>query len=325
MILTDPTLQSMLVVAALLLDGLIGDPPVLWRTLRHPVVAMGAAIDALRRHLNRPDEAFEANRLRGAFALLAVVALSAGAGFAVEWAAWKTPVGPLFIAVAAAILIAQKSLYQHVARVRDGLNEQGLAGGRQALGQIVGRRTENLDQPGIVRAAIESLAENFADGVVAPAFWFALLGLPGLAAYKAINTADSMIGHTSAELRSFGWAAARLDDLVNWIPARLAALLLTLAAPLVGGSVPATMKVVVDDARRHRSPNAGWPEAAAAGALGIALAGPRQYREGRVEDPFLNATGRLDAVPADIQRALRLLIGACTLHGFGYLVLAALA
>jgi adenosylcobinamide-phosphate synthase len=210
-----------------------------------------------------------------------------------------------------AVLIAQRSLHDHVARVAEGLKREGLAGGRRAVSMIVGRDPESLDTAGVSRAAIESTAENFSDGVVAPALWFALLGLPGLAAYKAVNTADSMIGHMSERHRAYGWAAARLDDVMNLPASRLAGLLLALAAPLAGGSIIRSLAVMRRDAGRHRSPNAGWPEAAMAGALGVALAGPRRYGERVVEDPFLNAGGRRDADAADVRRALRVMIGGC--------------
>ena len=187
---------------------------------------------------------------------------------------------------------------------------------------IVGRDPKQLDEAGVCRAAIESCAENFSDGVVAPVFWLALLGLPGLIAYKAINTADSMIGHRTERHESFGWAAARLDDLVNLIPARLSATLLAVAAPIAGGSVGKSLKVVRRDATQHRSPNAGWPESAMAGALGLALAGPRRYAEHMVEDPFLNAEATRQAVPDDIGRALNLYTAACVIEAAAYAALA---
>jgi adenosylcobinamide-phosphate synthase len=190
---------------------------------------------------------------------------------------------------------------------------------------IVGRDPEQLDEAGVCRAAIESCAENFADGVVAPVFWLALLGLPGLLAYKAINTADSMIGHRSERFEAFGWAAARLDDLVNLAPARLAGALLAMVAPLAGVSIAASFKVMRRDAPSHRSPNAGWPESAMAGALGLALAGPRHYAEGRVDDPFLNAEGRTSVAPDDIGRALDLYFAACLVEGASYAALALVA
>jgi adenosylcobinamide-phosphate synthase len=186
---------------------------------------------------------------------------------------------------------------------------------------IVGRDPERLDSAGVARAAVESAAENFSDGVVAPVFWLALLGLPGLIAYKAINTADSMIGHRSPRYRDFGWAAARLDDLVNLAPARLAGLLIALVAPVGGGSIATALRLMLRDAGKHRSPNAGWPESAMAGALGIALAGPRAYAEGVVNDPLLNAEGRI-AAPDDIRRALRILVAACALQFTLYAALA---
>jgi adenosylcobinamide-phosphate synthase len=220
------------------------------------------------------------------------------------------------------VLIAQRSLYQHVDRVRSAFTEGGLATAREAVAMIVGRDPQRLDEAGVCRAAIESCAENFSDGVVAPVFWLAFLGLPGLIAYKAINTADSMIGHRSERYEAFGWAAARLDDLVNLVPARLAGLLLAIVAPVAGGSIAAALKVMRRDAPSHRSPNAGWPESATAAALGLALAGPRYYADGMVDDPFINAEGRADATPDDIGRALDLYFAACVLEGASYAALA---
>jgi adenosylcobinamide-phosphate synthase len=206
----------------------------------------------------------------------------------------------------AASFPAQRSLYDHVKAVADALDVGGLSAGRQAVSHIVGRRTSALDEAGVARAAIESLAENFSDGVVAPAFWLAVAGLIGGALYKTINTADSMIGHHTPRFESFGWASARLDDLVNLPASRLAALWIVLAA-LIGGVTPgrAALQTVRRDAPRHRSPNAGWPEAAMAGALGLKLAGPRVYGEALVDDAFMG-DGRRDANVADIRRALQL-------------------
>jgi adenosylcobinamide-phosphate synthase len=221
----------------------------------------------------------------------------------------------------ASVLLAQRSLYQHVARVRDAFADGGLAAARTAVSMIVGRDPDRLDEAGVARAAIESTAENFSDGIAAPIFWLAVFGLPGLIAYKAINTADSMIGHRSTRYEQFGWAAARLDDLVNIIPARLSGLLFIVVAPLVGGTMTRSKMIMFRDAPKHRSPNAGWPESAMAGALGIALAGPRQYAEGPVNDPLLNAEGRT-ATPADINRALKMFVAACVLQAAIYASLA---
>ncbi len=217
------------------------------------------------------------------------------------------------LALLASTLLAQRSLHEHVAAVADGLEREGIAGGRRAVAMIVGRDPQSLDEAGVSRAAIESLAENFSDGVVAPALWLGLGGLPGAALYKAANTADSMIGHRTARHLAFGWAAARFDDLVNLPASRLAALLLIAAAALGGrGDAGAAWRALRRDAHRHRSPNAGWPEAAMAGALGLRLAGPRVYGAVRVEDGWMG-DGRAQASAADIRRALRLYRRACLL------------
>ena len=217
-------------------------------------------------------------------------------------------------ALLASTLLAQRSLWLHVHAVADGVQTGGLDGGRAAVARIVGRNPQSLDAAGVARAAIESLAENFSDGVVAPALWCALLGLPGIAAYKAVNTADSMIGHRTARHAAFGWAAARLDDLVNLPASRLAALWIVLAAALLSDTDSlAALRAIWRDAGRHRSPNAGWPEAAMAGALGLRLAGPRVYGTSRVEDAWMG-DGRAEATDADVRRALRVYVVACGLQ-----------
>ena len=185
-----------------------------------------------------------------------------------------------------------------------------MAGAKSPM--IVGRDPEQLDEAGVSRAAIESCSENFSDGVVAPVVWFALLGLPGLIAYKAVNTADSMIGHKNDSYRDFGWAAARFDDLINLPASRIAGLLIAVSAPFAQGSIVKSLATIKADAGKHRSPNAGWPEAAMAGALDIALAGPRTYPGYTVDDPYLNASGCKEATALDISRALRILFGACS-------------
>jgi len=226
------------------------------------------------------------------------------------------------VAIPASSLIAQRSLHEHVLAVAEALESEGLSAGRRAVAMIVGRNPETLDEAGVCRAAIESLAENFSDGIVAPVFWLAVAGLPGAAAYKAVNTADSMIGHRTPRHAAFGWAAARLDDLVNLPASRLSALLLVAAAALMrGADAKAAVASVCRDAHRHRSPNAGWPEAAMAGALGLRLAGPRVYGTTRVDDAFMG-NGRAEATAADIRRALALFRRAALLQ---WLVLVALA
>lgn len=305
----------LILVVALLADAVIGDPERLWRRLPHPVVWMGMLIGALDRRLNRAAWPGARRRLFGIGALVVVVAAAGLAGAAIEAGLRLLPGHVASIGLVASILIAQNSLYRHVAAVATAFDAGGLAAARRAVSLIVGRDPDSLDEAGVCRAAIETTAENFSDGVVAPAFWFALLGLPGLAAYKAVNTADSMIGHLSERHRDFGWAAARFDDLANLVPARLSGLAIALAAPLAGGSIREALRSMRRDARLHRSPNAGWPEAAMAGALGLALAGPRRYGARIVDDPYLNAEGRVDAGPDDIRRALGVFIGAALVLG----------
>jgi adenosylcobinamide-phosphate synthase len=311
-----------IVIAALAFDALIGDPDWLWRRLGHPVSLIGALIDLLDRKFNHDDQSPEQRKSEGinSTAILVVIAVAVGA--LIQFVVQILPAGNIILALIASIFIAQRSLYQHVAEVRTAFAEGGLPAARDAVSRIVGRDPEHLDEAGVCRAGIESCAENFSDGVVAPVFWLALLGLPGLIAYKAINTADSMIGHRTERHESFGWAAARLDDLVNLVPARLSALLLAVAAPIAGGSIGTSLGVVQRDASKHRSPNAGWPESAMAGALGLALAGPRRYAEHVADDPFLNAEATRPAAPDDIGRALDLYLAACVIEAAVYAALA---
>ena len=239
---------------------------------------------------------------------------AAGPAAAVQAALQSHAGGVGILAVLASTLPAQRSLWSHVRAVADALERGGLTAGRRAVSHIVGRDPETLDEAGVVRAAIESLAENFSDAVVAPAFWGAALGLPGMVAYKAVNTADSMVGHRTPRHAAFGWASARLDDLVNLPASRLAALWLVLAALIQPGADPAgAVRTARRDARRHRSPNAGWPEAAMAGALGLRLNGPRTYGHVRVDDAWMG-DGRAAATPADLRRALALYRRACAIE-----------
>ena len=314
-----------LAATALLMEAAFGYPNALFRAIGHPVVWIGAVISTLDRRLNRPSLPAPVRRGLGAVAVLVLLAAGAGPAALIQAGAlaWlpRAPAVAL-LAVLASSLLAQRSLFAHVRAVADGLERGGLAGGRAAVSQIVGRNPQTLDEAGVVRAAIESLAENFSDGVVAPAFWCALLGLPGIAGYKAINTADSMIGHRTPRHEAFGWAAARLDDLVNLPASRLAALWIFLAALLVpGADATGAARAVWRDAGKHRSPNAGWPEAAMAGALGLRLAGPRVYGTTLVDDAWMG-DGRADATPGDLRRALTLYRIAC---GIEVLAAAALA
>ncbi len=303
-----------LALAALGLEALIGYPAPLYRVIGHPVTWMGAWLAQLDAGLNRADAGSGTRRALGALALflyLAPVALIAGA--ATRLLEPFGVVGFAVLALLAASLPAQRSLNAHVRAVAEGL-DRGLEDGRRAVAMIVGRNPQILDEAGVARAAIESLAENFSDGVVAPVLWTALGGLTGGALYKAVNTADSMIGHKNDLYAAFGWAAARLDDVINLPASRLAALWLILAAALTpGASALEAARAVRRDAVRHRSPNAGWPEAAMAGALGMKLAGPRVYGEILVDDAFMGE-GRRDAAAADVRRALSLYRLACVIE-----------
>jgi adenosylcobinamide-phosphate synthase len=308
----SPPDTLLLLLAALAIEAALGYPQGLYARIGHPVTWLGALIAALDDSLNRETASYAARKAAGLAALVILLCTTiAFASTVTRLCLALGPLGLLPLALLASTLLAQRSLYEHVADVAEGLEQGGLSEGRKAVAMIVGRNPESLDEAGVSRAAIESLAENFSDGVVAPAFWLGLAGLPGCALYKAINTADSMIGHKTPRHLAFGWAAARLDDLVNLPASRLAALLLVAAAALDREADAAgAWKAVRRDAHRHRSPNAGWPEAAMAGALGLRLAGPRIYGETRVEDGWMG-NGRVEATAADIRRALRLYRGAC--------------
>ncbi|MFC0409362.1 adenosylcobinamide-phosphate synthase CbiB [Roseomonas elaeocarpi] len=310
-------LNLLVLLLVLILEAAFGYPDALFRAVRHPVVWMGALIAWLERKMNRPGDPPHRRHALGVVAqavLLVAVVLPCGLmQFALfrlgdAWAA--VPV----LALLAATLPAQRSLWSHVRAVALGLERDGLAGGRRAVGMIVGRDTAVLDEAGVVRAAIESLAENFSDGVVAPAFWCGVAGLPGIAGYKAANTADSMVGHRTPRYEQYGWAAARFDDVVNLPASRLAAGWIIAAAALTrGADARGAWRAVRRDAGRHRSPNAGWPEAAIAGALGLRLAGPRVYGSVRVEDGWMG-DGCAEAGVADLWRALHLFRLACAVQ-----------
>jgi adenosylcobinamide-phosphate synthase len=294
---------------AMLIELGIGYPERLVRIIGHPATWIGALIGGLDRLLNR-GPAIPLRRIPGILALAIVLGVVGAIALFAQWQLLRLPFGILAVAVLASTLIAQRSLDRYVGNVASALELQGLDAGRKAVSHIVGRDTAGLDSAGVARAAIESLAENFSDAVVAPVFWLVAAGLPGAALYKAINTADSMIGHRTARHASFGWAAARLDDLVNLPASRLAALLLVAAAVLRqvlhrDASAPEAWRTVRRDAAGHRSPNAGYPEAAMAGALGLSLAGPRAYDGVPVNDAFMG-DGRRDANAKDIRRALAL-------------------
>jgi adenosylcobinamide-phosphate synthase len=308
LVATDPLL---LLAAGLAVDAWFGDMPALFAHLPHPVVLAGRAIAFFDRKLNREIRSEASRRVRGIITVLVLVGGAAALGLAIARLCHDSPAGAAVEILLIAILVAQRSLFEHVAEVARALAGGGLPAGREAVRHIVGRDPASLDVYGVARAAIESLAENFSDGVVAPVFWYLVLGLPGLFAYKMANTLDSMIGHRTPHYRAFGWAAARFDDLANLAPARISGALIAAAAVFSRSGRPThAFAIMLRDARKHRSPNAGWPESAMAGALGLALAGPRRYGEVVVADPWVGE-GSARAAPRDIDRALVLYKNAC--------------
>ena len=312
-ILSMPLRETIGVTAlALLVERLVGWPAPLQRAIGHPVEWIGGMIGELEARLNRHEVLSAAGlKLRGLATVLFVLAfwvLVALLTVLLLRLVLPDPWHRVGEALPAGVFLAQKSLRDHVRDVLAALRRtpEDPAPARRAVGRIVGRDTAEMDESGVVRAAVESLAENTSDGIVAPAFWLALFGLPGIVAYKVINTADSMIGHRDPHLVHFGWAAARLDDLFNLLPARLSGLLYATAAALTSPPAGArALHAMWRDAGRHVSPNAGWPEAALAGALDIALGGPRSYR-GRVVDLPWMGDGRRELAAGDIAAALAL-------------------
>jgi adenosylcobinamide-phosphate synthase len=294
-------------------EAAVGYPDSLYRAIGHPVTWIGRLIAWADRRWNSQQHSPIQQRTRGIVLMVALVALSVLVGLVISRLsdALLPPLLALVaIAVLASSLVAQRSLHEHVGAVADAL-AQGLGEGRAAVARVVGRDTKDLDEAGVCRAAIESLAESFCDGIAAPLFWLAVAGLPGGIAYKAINTADSMIGHKSEKYIDFGWAAARIDDVANWPAARLSALWLALGALLVPGASPSdALRTAWQDSSRHDSPNAGWPEAAMAGALGVRLMGPRTY-DGELVDKDWMGDGRAILTAADIRTALMLYRAAC--------------
>jgi adenosylcobinamide-phosphate synthase len=282
-----------------MLEAVVGYPDALHRRIPHPVAWIGALISNLELMWNQAAFGEALRRLFGVLTLLIIVGISGGTGWLITRFG-----GPLAAVAVGWLGLAQRSLWDHVRAVARPLSAGDLDAARLAVGRIVGRDVERLDEAGVAAAAIESLAESFCDGVAAPLFWFVVGGLPGLFVYKAVNTADSLIGHREPRWRSFGWASARFDDVLNWIPARLASALVALAGR--GG-----WRMMLRDARKHASPNAGWPEAAMAGALGVRLGGPAWYDGELSERPVLGEGKAADA--ADLERALKVYLAACAI------------
>jgi adenosylcobinamide-phosphate synthase len=290
---------------ALIAERWLGYPEQLLKSIGHPVMWFGSLIDGLERRLNRPERDSRQRRDAGIVALAILLVVVFILSFVVQQFVRGLPLGWVLEMLLAVPFLAQKELGRAVTAVAEALRNS-LEAGREAVSHIVGRDPHELDETGVARAAIETLAESTSDGVVAPWFWLLLFGLPGIVLYKAINTADSMVGHMDARYHDYGWASAKLDDVVNWIPARLTAVLITLACFFVPHASPSLAWAAVRrDAGRHASPNAGWPEAAMGGALGFALGGPRSY-QGEVVDLPVMGQGKTALVGSDILRAVQL-------------------
>ncbi len=318
--------QFWILLIALTIDAVIGDPHALYRVIPHPVMVLGNLISWLDARWNRPERSNAARKRLGVCLLLVMITISYGAGFAIVQARLAIPYGWILEVVMVYLLIAQNDLYKHVNAIANGLRDHGIEGGRQAVAMIVARDPSRLDEGGVSRAAIESCAENYSDGIVSPLFWYVMLGLPGLLAFKAVSTLDSMIGYLNDKYRDFGWASAKFDDVLNYVPARLSGWIFVAAAAVVpGADAKRARRIMLRDCRIHHSPNAGWPETAMAGALGVRLLGPRQYDGYKVDDPWIGE-GPFDLTFRDIKRALKIYLVACCISaGLALAVFALLA
>lgn len=303
-----------ILLIALVLDWYFGEPDILWSNLPHPIVLFGKAVSFADKRLNKERDSDQAQYKKGAIAISLLLLSALGISLLLDEIIKRLwIVGSLLELFIVFVLLAQKSLSDHVEMVAKGLKEDGLKGGRKAVGMIVGRDPSSLDKSGVSRAAIESLAENFSDGVVAPAFWYLVFGLPGIIVYKMINTADSMIAYRNDKYLWFGRVAAQIDDLANWLPARISALLIAIGTGMLRGvdAFRNSLIVALRDAGLHRSPNAGWPEAAMAGGADLALGGPRVYPQETVQQAYLNSSGKRDLGVSDIEMTLQIFALAC--------------
>lgn len=306
--------QLFILLIALVLDWYLGEPDALWSRVPHPVVLFGTAVSFADKRLNRSGDDKDRQYRKGALASVALMLLALMVALLLEElleALWVF--GAVIEVFIVFVLLAQKSLADHVEMVAWGFKEEGLDGGRKAVGMIVGRDPNTLDKSGVSRAAIESLAENFSDGVVAPAFWYMIFGLPGIIVYKMINTADSMIAYRNEKYLWFGRVAAQVDDLANWLPARISALLIAIGSGMLkgGDAMRNSLITALRDSGLHTSPNAGWPEAAMAGGADFALGGPRVYEGSTVQQAYLNSSGKRSLGISDIEKAIRIFALAC--------------
>ncbi len=306
-----PVTEPLILIFALLLDWLIGDMRWFFKHVPHPVVLIGKLISFFERKLNRTDRSSVNLSVRGAVVTFVTVGLSALVGYGFHQVFQLYAYGWVAEIILVAILLAQRSLAAHVATIGKALKNKDEGAARDELRHIVSRDPKKLDVHGVARSALESLAENFSDAVVAPAHWYILLGLPGLCAYKAVNTLDSMIGYRTKRYEWFGMIAAKLDDAVNWPAARLSGLIFVIGACFAPeGNPVAAFKVMMRDASKHASPNAGWPEGAMAGAFDMALGGPRSYPGGLSETVWIG-DGRARLVGRDVMRGVTLFAIGC--------------
>ncbi len=302
-----------LLLLALIIEAYIGEAKFLFNKVRHPIRIIGDLINFFDTKLNRDDRAEVDRAIRGGLVVIIIVTLAASVGWCIAWLSLNHPLGWIIEFLGLLSLISARSLYDYVNSVAKNLSVS-VEDGRHAVAHIVGRDPNHLDEFGVARASIESLSENFGDGVVAPIFWYVLFGFPGILIYKSVNTLDSMIGYRTKRYRAFGMTAARLDDVLNIIPARLAGLFIVIASSFVPTAKPLqSLKVMLRDSRLHRSPNAGWPEGAMAGALGLSLAGPRKYTNKTDNDPWIGS-GTTNVKPKDIIKALYLYSIACLIN-----------
>lgn len=293
---------------AIIVDGIVGDPDWLWKKISHPIVWIGTLIYWLDERFNASTDSRDDRRKKGRLVVVFLIIHGIVSGLILQVVIDFLPLSAVFEALIVAIFLSARSLYDHVALVAKKLTYSDLTQARQAVARIVGRDPQTLNRAGISRAAIESLAENFSDGIIAPALWYLAAGLPGLIVYKMINTADSMIGHTSGRHRDFGRATARFDDLINLPASRLTALFCVIGTAIHHGATSAqdAISTIMRDAKKHRSPNAGWPEAAFAGGLDLALSGPRSYGGKIGNEAWINENGRRDLDYDDINSCLTL-------------------
>ena len=293
-----------IILIALAIDGIWGDNHFFWKKINHPIKYFGKFIDWLDNEFNREEFSSNAKILNGAAVVVAMTFLAYLIGLFLEKLFLIFPFSIIFEAIFVSVFIAARSLFDHVKAVNSSLIQEGLVGGRSKLSLIVGRDVSNLDFGGILRAAIESLAENFSDGVVAPILWYLIFGIPGLLIYKLINTADSMIGHKNSKYIDFGMFTARFDDLLNYVPARFSSVLIIIASFILREDFKSSIKITKEDHNKHSSPNSGWPESAMSGALGVSLGGLRIYEQEEVDEGIMNVSGERDIDDNHLTRSL---------------------